>query len=198
MEKKLLKALKIKLNFIQMKKEVKDWIDKNFHNPLKSKFGFTFTVQKLYGTDFFLPAQFAVAGTGAISFKAHGQHLRFSFTDTKENTRGVNKKVYIVVIGAVRNRVSFIKTSNVKGNEGSVLFTKKAPEMGASPYGYKSFWITIKNGCVRVGKGDNIDDEKELMMSGYDKESPLLFKYVGISGWESPINFKCFRHFDEW
>jgi len=155
--------------------------------------GYYFVLENLQGNDIFLPGILASTSAIFVKFKAKGQHIRITFTSTRQNTRNQNIKVYNIVLGAVKNTVSFLKTKNISGHKVHVQKNfEEHPSAMASPNDFTAFWLVINHGHIKVGRGSQLD--QSVVMEWTDPKPLTNIKFVGISGWESGIEFQEFQY----
>jgi len=183
--------------------DLRNKIDDLFYNSQVSrgipKKGFTFCIAQMKGNDVFLPCgEFKREGYGWVRFKAKGQHIRITFTPKRENSRAADYKVYNIVIGAFKNSITYLKTLNKERKhlpEDPILHFKVSANENinamASPYNHQMYWISIENGHVKAGKGSAIN--RQVFMDWEDKEDAVKFKHIGISTWETAIEFEQFE-----
>jgi len=116
--------------------------------------------------------------------------VRLAFTDQLRLTRNCHRKVYFVGIGVNKNSVSYIKTHNDEKGDPVVLINKSEnPEAMASPIDFGSYWVRIKMGTIEVGRGSV---GEKVIMEYHDPHPLSGIKYLSVSNWETPLQFKNF------
>jgi len=156
--------------------------------------GFWATIAHRKGTPYWLPCTFKTPGTGAILFTARGQHIRLTFAESKDAYEK-DAKMYLLCIGVDHNQKSYLKLSQKYKEVSPPPPYKKRSECPlamADHENFSDFWVSINDGILKFGRGNDIT-QGEVPEMGYRDPLPLKFKYLAISNWSSGIEFRNFR-----
>jgi hypothetical protein len=137
-----------------------------------------------------LKGQYSWVGTtyssGLASMVIHAKaknDIYMCFSETPSN----KSYMYEIVIGGWNNTICEIR----RYAQGTVLEKKKVNGMCDPEGAY--YWALVENGTVKVGKGKKVG--QDLIMSCVD-HSPLNVKHIGLSCWDSRVEYSYRENFE--
>ena len=155
-----------------------------------------FELAPCFGEYIWHASQFARPGYGTIMFDVQGGNDVFiCFTnDIRHKIRNSDKDIYEIVIGGWNNEKSAIRLTSLGKSVAEVSFYEN--NMAAlNPYGYESFWISLNNGEIMVGRGKV--PGQNVFLSWKDPYPIQNIRYIGLSSWNAPLVFNNFTFYDQ-
>lgn len=145
-------------------------------------------LQPLHGEYVWLSEMLPAENNGIVVFEAKGLNDVFvAFGQATFKTRNTINEIYEVNIGGWENTKTAIRVQSL--DTPIAQFRKEQnPEAMLNSLDFKRFWLGIKNGTITLGTGDIKEENKILEWS--DVYPIKRLKYVGLSTWNAPINFK--------
>jgi hypothetical protein len=163
------------------------WIHKNpeFEGSFKQTIPFgpgqVITANPLCSKGFvWLSQTFQTAGYGAVTFRALTQEsdIQICFSDAVEP-----KTVYRIVFGAAANTKTVIYKNEIPVQE---IDNDQSKWARVSPGTIASFWVSLNNGFIIVGKGD---PGTRIIMAWQDPNPAANITQIGFSTYKSVVKY---------
>ena len=125
-------------------------------------------------------------GNGTVTFEAKATNdIHVCFSEYKAD----NSPLYEIVIGGWGNTQSVIRKGRQSPHNGHVRINRSQnPNAMASANEWSTYWVTIKQGLIQVGKGA-VSGQNEFLR--WQDQDPLLsLKWVCFSSWDTPIEYR--------
>ncbi|MCB9492711.1 MAG: hypothetical protein H6679_00375 [Epsilonproteobacteria bacterium] len=124
---------------------------------------------------------------GAIKFRAkvasHDIHVIFS-----PELRIVPGQGYQFIIGGWDNTNTVIRRSYEDDNTRLLTVTRdENPEAMTQRGKWETYWISIDEGILLLGRGDNVGDNIVVACADPNPHKGLM--YFGLSGWDNPVEY---------
>lgn len=150
----------------------------------------TFEIPPLFGEYLWLPGQLQVPSNGWITFEASASNDVFvCFAQVDERTRNTMNALYEVVIGGWNNERDVIRIKSL-GRSAATSFLKTREEKLSLRH-FKSFWMSIENGTVKLGEGSEVG--KNVKLSWTDPYPWQNIVNIGLSSWDAPVRVRNIR-----
>ena len=155
-----------------------------------------FELAPCFGEYIWHATQFTRPGYGTIMFDVQGGNDVFiCFTnDIRHKIRNSDKDIYEIVIGGWNNEKSAIRLTSLGKSVAEVSFYEN--NMAAlNPHGYESYWISLNNGEIMVGRGKV--PGQNVFLSWRDPYPIQNIRYIGLSNWNAPLVFNNFTFYNQ-
>ena len=123
-----------------------------------------------------------------LTFQAKANNDIFiCFSPVNHAVRNTDTELYEIDLGGWDDTKSVIRIKSLDHSAKEVTTDDLLNTLD-----YKSYWVTLDNGQINVGTGDNPNDKKSVFLSWTDpypnRVTPM--KYIGFSCWNSAITLK--------
>jgi hypothetical protein len=164
------------------------WINELSRDILSGHAKTPVELQPFHGEYVWLKDALEKYNTGIIVFEAKGLNDVFvAFGQTTFKTRNTSNEIYEINIGGWENSKTAIRVQSL--DTPIAQFTRQdKPDAMLNALDFKRFWIILNNGKIILGTGDIKEENKVLEWT--DVYPIQRLKYVGLSTWNAPINFK--------
>ncbi|MBY0353044.1 hypothetical protein K2W90_01615 [Candidatus Babeliales bacterium] len=161
-------------------------IGKAFLNASIQDPEFAFTLPPLYGEYIWIPYEIKAKNLGWIIFEARGQSDIFiAFSEDATSVRNTDTDIYETVIGGWNNSKH---VTRIKSLGRSVIEVKADRSSQLSLREFKTYWVGLNDGMISLGSGDKIGEN--IIMEWQDPYPWKTIKFIGISTWDVPVEFK--------
>ena len=144
-------------------------------------------LQPLYGEYVWFPAPLPLEDDGMVIFEANALGDVFiGFAQEPFRVRNTDNKLYEVTLGGWENTRHVIRIKSL-GKSAKTLTKEENPDAMFRQNKFEAYWVSLKNGLVRVGKGA---PGKNMIMEWQDPFPWKGIKYVGFSNWDIPITLR--------
>jgi len=141
-------------------------------------------LQPLYGEYVWFPATLPLEDDGMVIFEANALGDVFvGFAQEPFRVRNTDNKLYEITLGGWENTRHVIRIKSL-GKSAKTLTKEENPDSMFKQNKFEAYWVSIKNGLIRVGKGA---PGKNMIMEWQDPFPWKGIKYVGFSNWDVPI-----------
>lgn len=141
------------------------------------------TLKACYGEYIWLPVQLAQDDLAILEITVEGREDVFvCFAQKPESVRNTSKDIYEVVLAGWDNTKHAIRIQSL-GRSVKEFTKDDYPDTMMNPYQPQTYRIMLNNGTITINvQGKNLTWKDPYPIKG--------IKWVGISNWESEVNFK--------
>jgi hypothetical protein len=145
-------------------------------------------LQPFHGEYVWLSETLPEKNKGIVVFEAKGLNdVMVAFGQSTSKTRNTSNEIYEIDLGGWENTKTAIRVQSL--DTPIAQFSKdEQPDAMLNALDFKRFWIALNGGTITIG----IDEIKEAnkILEWTDVYPISRLKYVGLSTWDAPINFK--------
>ncbi|MBX9830557.1 hypothetical protein K2X40_01240 [Candidatus Babeliales bacterium] len=164
-------------------------IGKTFLNASLQDPDFAFTLPPLFGEYIWIPWELKTPNLGWIIFEVQGQSDAFvCFSEDAVSVRNTDAELYETVIGGWENSKDVIRIKSLGRSASETDITKNLRSSQLSQREFRAYWIGFNDGMISVGSGDEIG--KNIITQWQDPYPWKTMKFVGISTWDVPLQFR--------
>lgn len=157
------------------------WINKLAHNLLQTQP--SISLKPSYGEYIWLPIPMPQADQAILELTVEGRHDVFvCFAKEPEKVRNTTKEIYEIVLAGWDNTKHAFRTQSL-GNSVKEFTKDDYPDTMMNPYLAQTYTITLNNGTITVSV-------QGKTMTWTDPYPIKGIKWIGISNWDSEVNFK--------
>ena len=131
-----------------------------------------------------------ISGNTEFIFEAKAtEDLTVCFAEERDN----KSAMYEIVIGGWGNTRTVIRKFRQTPQFGLANVTvNENPDAMVKPGQWEKYWISVENGLVRIGKGNEID--RRVVLEWQDPDNPLEFiSTIGLMCWNRPYEIRNLR-----
>lgn len=164
------------------------WINELSRDILSGHAKTPVELQPFHGEYIWLSDSLEKFNSGIVVFEAKGLNdVLVAFGQSTFKTRNTSNEIYEINIGGWENSKTAIRVQSL--DTPIAQFTRQdKPDAMLNALDFKRFWIILNNGKIILGTGEIKEDNKVLEWT--DVYPIQRLKYVGLSTWNAPINFK--------